>query len=123
MNTNYINSCFRWLINELFPYYNLKKLPNDLMLKMDTFYDSVNKTFDWYNPSKTDLLKLGFINWEDHSVDDCTAGVWFIPCWLFPVIPEGMTLYDTSEKPFLFKKEEASKKTMYGCLTYGVKIT
>ena len=123
MNTNYINACLRWLTNELFPYYLSRNLPEELLSKIDVFYSSISKTIDWYNLAKSDLLKLGFLNWDDESSNECTSATWFIPCWLFPLIPEGITLYDTSSKAFKFKSTEASTKSMYGCLTYGVKVT
>ena len=116
MNKNYINGCLRWLANELAPYYDSEDLPENLRLKMSKFYQELNSSIDWYNLTKRDVQRLGFLNWED---DDST-GVWFIPCWLLPAIPEGMTLYDKNECQFEYHKSTACKDIMYGCLTFGI---
>lgn len=116
MNRNYINGCLRWLINELFPYYNTNSLPENFEYKMSKFYDYIKDTIDWYNLTIKDVQSLGFLNWED----DSTKGVWFIPAWLFYAIPEGMTVWNKNNVPFEFHQSEASKEVMYGCLTFGV---
>lgn len=117
MNKNYVNSCLRWLANELVPFYNNGGLPKALMSKIDTFYTSVGDSFDWFNLSKEDVQRLGFLNWED---SDDNGGVWFIPSWLYPIIPEGMILYNKNGEKFEFTSQTAPREVMYGCLTFGV---
>lgn len=118
MNKNYINGCLRWLVNELFPYYNTNSLPENFETKMSKFYDQIRSTVDWYNLTIKDVQRLGFLNWED----DPTDGVWFIPAWLFYAIPEGMTVWDKNNIAFEFHQIDAPKEVMYGCLTFGVYI-
>lgn len=120
---NYINSCFRWTINELMPFYQDGLLPQELSDKIKIFYSSISSAIDWYNPTKEELLQLGFINWEDHTTNDDTSGVWFIPRWLFPIIPEGIVLCSKNGSKFEFHSRTASKEVMFGCLTYGLLIT
>lgn len=122
MNKNYINSCLRWLANEIIPFYSNEKLPSTLRNKVDTFYESVSNAIDWYNLTKTDMLHLGFLNWEEHEHEDDTSGVWFIPAWLFYAIPEGITLTDKNNNQFTFYRNTAPTEVMYGCLTFGVTI-
>lgn len=119
MNTKYINACLRWLVNELYPFYNSKTLPAELMSKIEIFYCSVSRDFDWTHPRKEELQALGFLNWEETNPEQ---GVWFIPQWLFPAIPEGTILYDKNKVPFEFKQKIAETETMFGCLSYGVII-
>lgn len=114
-NIRKINSCLRWLANELQPFYDNSDLPVMLSSKIDVFYDSITSIVDWDNLDTDVLLQLGFLNWEE---DDC--GVWFIPKWLYYAIPEGQIVYDKNNKPFEFHKNTSSKETMFGCLEYGV---
>ena len=120
MNKNYINGCLRWLANELVSFYRTKTLPKAVMSKLNVFYESVEASIDWYRLSKQDLLTLGFLNWEEHETADDLYGVWFIPNWLFPVIPEGMTVYTSDGSSFLFNSEKAPTEVIYGCLTFGI---
>ena len=118
MNRGYINRCLRWLANELFPFYFEGELPKDLQQKVDIFYKSVEGCIDWYNMTKKDLLRMGFLNLDED--DEPSQSLWFIPTWLFPVIPEGMTVYDAEKKPFAFFKSTAPTDVMYGCYTFGI---
>lgn len=117
MNRGYVNRCLRWLVNEMFPYYENESLPVELSEKIDAFYNSISASIDWYNMTRKDLLRLGFINWDDEEEQ---RGIWFIPHWLLPLIPEGLTVYDADKKPFEFSRKSCSKEVMYGCLTFGV---
>ena len=121
MNKHYVNRCLRWLANELAPMYLNDMLPPEADKKFETFYDCVSNAIDWYNLTKSDVLKLGFMSWEE---DDETSdkGTWFIPFWLFPAIPEGITLIDKDNNQFEFHKLTASRDVMYGCLTFGIKL-
>ena len=119
MNNHYINSCFKWLANELIPYYNDKNLPVELQDKVTTFYQSLNKSIDWFNLDPKQMLSLGFLNWEEEP----NNGIWFIPAWLFPIIPDGMILYNVDGKKFEFNSKTSSKESMFGCLTYGIRLT
>lgn len=118
LNKNYINSCLRWLANELVPFYKTRSLPRGVMDKLDTFYSSVSKSLDWYNITEQDMLNLGFLNWGDNDED--SVNVWFIPNWLSPIIPEGLTVYNTQGTPFDFDPKTASTEVLYGCLTFGI---
>lgn len=120
MNKHYVNSCLRWLANELVPYYNNNSLPDTLITKIETFYRSVSSAIDWFNLTKKDVQRLGFLNWEDPDVDQ--TPVWFIPSWLFHAIPEGIMLYDKNGDPFTFHSDAAPLDVMFGCLTFGVKV-
>ena len=117
MTKSYINACLRWFVNECYPYYEKNSIPSQLKFKMDVFYDSLSKNFDWAHPTKEELTSLGFLNWEE-SGDD--SGVWFIPQWMFPAIPDGCILYDQHKNSFEFKQDVADTDTMFGCLRYGV---
>ena len=117
MNENYMSSCFRWLLTKLFPMYHNKQLSKEVSSCIDIFYKSVASSIDWGNITKEDAITLGFLNWnEDFS------GPWLIPCWMFPLVPEGAVLYDNDDKPFVFKKTEASVELLFGCLTYGIHV-
>ena len=118
-NRGYINRCLRWLVNELYPFYSNNNLPHELNDKMEVFYDSIKDALDWDGMTRKDLLRLGFMNW-DADDDDCPSGVWFIPNWLFPAIPEGLTVYDANGRSCIFSSGTASTEIMYGCLTYGI---
>lgn len=118
MNRGYVNRCLRWLANEMFPFYFDGELPKELEAKVDTFYKSIEGCIDWYNMTRKDLLRLGFLNLEED--EDVTNSLWLIPTWLFPVIPEGMTVYDADKKPFAFFKNSAPQDVMYGCYTFGI---
>lgn len=120
MNNTYVNACLRWLVNELYPFYEKDKLPKEFVSKMNTFYSSVSKDFDWENPDKTTLKTLGFLNWEDESETDC---VWFIPRWLYPAIPDGLILYDRKKQPFEFSHTQETDDVMFGCLPYGILVS
>ena len=120
MNRHYVNSCLRWLANEIVPFYNSKELPDQLIHKIDTFYRSVSSSIDWYNLTEKDVQRLGFLNWNDPDIDD--NPVWFIPSWLFHAIPEGITLFDKNGQPFTFHSDMAPLDVMFGCLTFGVKL-
>ena len=119
MNKRYMNSCYRWLLNELIPYYNNEDLPTELKQRVSKFYESIDTTIDWFNLSAEDMLFLGFLNWEEQP----TSGVWFIPAWMFPIIPEGIVLYDIDGVSFEFNSKTASKESMFGCLKYGIMLT
>ncbi len=119
MNKHYITSCLRWLANEIVPFYNNNELPEALKTKIDVFYKSVSNSIDWFNLEENDVQKLGFLNWDETPEEQ---GVWFIPTWLYHAIPEGMLVFDTKGQPFEFRSETAPKETMYGCLTFGVKL-
>ena len=121
MNKHYVNSCLRWLANEIVPYFNSNELPEELMSKIATFYRSVSSAIDWLNLTKKDVQRLGFLNWNDET-DDSDDCVWFIPCWLFHAIPDGLRLYDKNGNAFIFKSDMAPLDAMFGCLTFGVKI-
>lgn len=118
MNRGYVNRCLRWLANELFPFYFEGKLPKELEEKVDTFYKSLDSRMDWGGLTRKDLLRLGFLNLEEE--EDVANSLWFIPTWLFPVIPEGMTVFDADKKPFAFFKSTAPQDVMYGCYTFGI---
>lgn len=121
MNKHYVNSCLRWLANEVVPYFNAKQLPDDLMSKIDTFYRSVSSAIDWFDLTKKDVQRLGFLNWEDDP-EESSDSVWFIPSWLFHAIPEGLLLFDKNGEAFTFHSDSAPLDVMFGCLTFGVKI-
>lgn len=122
MNKNYINGCLRWLANELVPFYNSKTLPKSVMSKLNVFYESIEASIDWERFSRQDLLTLGFLNWEEHDTPDDLSGVWFIPHWLFPIIPDGMKVYTSDGESFFFDSETAPTEVLYGCLTFGIMI-
>ena len=121
MNKHYVNRCLKWLANELVTFYLEEDLPEELSEKVDTFYDCIGKSIDWFSLTKKDVQRLGFLCWEedDESADN---GVWFIPNWLFPVIPDGIILFDKDGEPFEYHRATAPDEVMYGCLTFGVKI-
>ena len=119
MNRHYINSCLRWLANELVPFYDANDLPEELMEKIDKFYKLLNNSVDWSNLTKKDLQRLGFLNWNE----DNDTGVWFIPHWLFFAIPEGMILWDKNEQPFKFFKSKAPTEVVFGCLPFGLMLS
>lgn len=122
MNKNYVTRCFMWLTNELVSFYETQKLPEELVTKMSVFYDCIGKSIDWFNLTIKDVKQLGFLNWDedDESAED---GIWFIPNWLLPVIPEGVVLYDKDGVAFVYHSKNSPKQVMYGCLTFGVKLT
>ena len=118
MTTTYINACLRWLINEVYPFYKDKSIPKSLRIKMNSFYDVITKNFDWYNPTKEEVVALGFLNWEDSD-----EGVWFIPRWLYPAIPDGITVYDQHKNSFEFQHDKSKMdNVMFGCLDFGLML-
>ena len=118
MTKTYINACLRWLVNEVYPFYRDKNIPKQLRAKINTFYDVLNKNFDWTNPKKEELVALGFLNWEDTD-----EGVWFIPQWLYPAIPDGIIVYDQYGSKFEFQHDKSKMdEVMFGCLNFGVKL-
>lgn len=119
MNKHYINRCLRWLTNEITPFYIGDVLPEELHDKISTFYNCIRNSIDWFNLTKADVKNLGFLNWEEDE-DSMAAGVWFIPTWLFPAIPEGFRVTDKDGKSFAFHALSASQESMYGYLTYGI---
>ena len=119
MNKHYVNRCLRWLANELVPFYLNSDLPEELNLKIDSFYDCVSDSIDWYNMTLKDVQQLGFLNWEEDE-ESAKNGIWFIPTWLFCTIPEGIQLVDKNGNKFEFHKTTAPTDVMYGCLTFGV---
>ena len=121
MNKHYVNRCLRWLANELAPYYLNDALPQEVDKKFETFYDCVGNAIDWYNLTKNDVIRLGFMSWEEDD-EAADKGVWFIPFWLFPAIPEGITLTDKDNNEFVFHKMTAPRDVMYGCLTFGITL-
>ena len=118
MPKNYVNACLRWMMNELYPYYCNNSLPEHLRCKLDVFYDSIDRQFDWSNPTEEELHNLGFLNWAE----DYTDSVWFIPNWLTPVIPEGLTVWNQNNEPFTYLRHAHSREVNFGCLTFGIKI-
>ena len=121
MNKNYVNRCLKWLANEIVVFYNNNTLPEELNVKIDTFYDCIKKSIDWFSLTKKDVQRLGFLCWEEDD-ESADTGVWFIPNWLLPVIPEGLILYDKDGQPFEYHRVSAPDEVLYGCLTFGVKI-
>ena len=119
MNNHFVNGCFKWLANELVPYYNSKDLLIELIGKVEKFYNSLDTTIDWFNLTPSEMSSLGFLNWEEEP----TKGIWFIPAWLFPIIPEGIVLYDIEGNSFEFCSKTSSKESMFGCLKYGIMLT
>ena len=121
MNKHYINNCLRWLINEMAPFYQQGQLPEEFNKKVTKFYECVKNAIDWENLTYKDVKRLGLISWEEDE-DLAKDGVWFIPMWLYPAIPEGTPLFDKDGKVFNFCSNSANKDSMYGFLTFGVKI-
>lgn len=121
INEKYINKCLQWLADEVVVYYNRNRLPEELALKIDKFYDCLTSSIDWSNLTRGELTKLGFLNWgeDDKAIEN---DVWFIPNWLYHVIPEGIILYNKNGAPFEFHSDTAPEDVMYGCLTFGVKL-
>lgn len=119
MNKQYINSCMRWVINELAPSYINGNFTPEMSSKMSTFYDCIGNSLDWFNLTMSDVKSLGFLNCSESQEEELTS-IWFIPVWLMPVIPEGITLWDRNGNPFIYKRQSCCKDVMYGCLTFGV---
>lgn len=118
MNRIYINACLRWLAAEVYPHYRDKTIPKQLHTKINIFYDTISKNMNWNNPTKEELVSLGFMNWEDS--DD---GVWFIPQWLYPAIPDGIIVYDKYKNSFEFQHDKRKMDdAVFGCLDFGLII-
>lgn len=116
VDIGYIHRCLRWLANGMVSEYLEKKLPPELDKRIDSFYVCIKKAIDWYNLTREDFLNLGFMCWMERDDKE----LWLIPHWLFPVIPEGITLTDSHGNDLTFNSKTASRAITFGCLSYGL---
>lgn len=121
MNKHYITNCLKWLVNEMTPFYQQKQLPEEFDAKVSRFYSCISSYVDWENLTYQDAKRLGLMSWEEDD-DLAKQGVWFIPMWLFPAIPDGTTMIDKDGNQFIFYAATVNKESMYGFLTFGVKL-
>lgn len=59
-------------------------------------YSASEFTEELYNMTVSDLFDLGF-RFLDQDISD----MMLVPAWIYPVIPDGVTLYDLSGNPFI----------------------
>ena len=116
MNKSYVYGCFKWIVNHFSRYYTKDELPDDLKKRVDIFYQSISQALDWDNLSLEDAKYLGFLCLEDIGEDS----IWFFPTWMYPLIPEGLTVYDMSGNRKEFHRDTMSSENLYGCLSYGL---
>lgn len=116
MDKPYIDKCFRWVINNLSPYYVENRLPQELSKNLDVFYRCISDKIDWFNLTEEEAIQLGFLCTDPEA----SSRVWFIPNWLQPLIPQGMIVTDSDGNSFEYNKETCSKELLYGCLTFGI---
>lgn len=116
---NYIVRCLRWLANNIAPEYVNNSLNPSLMKKMDNFYHSLESVISWNNLTKEDCMALGCICYDD---PDCPYETWFFPAWLYPLIPEGLSVIDNEGKEVIFHRKDIPFTLFYGNLTFGLRF-
>jgi hypothetical protein len=105
-----------------------------------------NDLLDWNNLSKEDCEFMGFYQWNKKSYDEYNRqckficenyfdmkefdnqketskrliGLFFIPTYMFGMIPDGLELTDTRGVKFKFNRETADRTSSYGILNYGI---
>lgn len=120
IDTVYIHRTLRWLANLMVVDYENRTLSPMLMEKMNKLYSTLQDTIEWGKLTKQNCIDLGFISYEAHSHEEYE--VFCIPAWLYPIIPEGLKVMDTSFREFKFTRLECPFNINYGTLNYGLKF-
>lgn len=110
----------RWLVNAVIPEYQTGTLPSTLHEKVTKFYETLDGTIDWETLTKEECISLGFLTFgsEDHEKYE----IWFIPSWLYPIIPEGLMVSDIDFHEFPFKRSTCPFTYSFGALEIGIKL-
>lgn len=120
IDTAYIHRTLRWLANLVVVDYENHCLTSTLTQKMDKLYSILQDTIDWNKLTKQNCIELGFVSYEAHSHEPYE--VFCIPAWLYPVIPEGFKVMNTSFEEFKFSRATCPFDINYGTLNYGLKF-
>ena len=119
MDIGYIARCWRWLLNSLVDDYINHELTPLMQDKTSKMYAAIAPLIDWYDMSKDEATALGFMLCQD---SDSPYQLWLIPRWLYPLIPEGLTVRKMNGETFKFSRTTSTVEPFFSCLPYGIEI-
>ena len=114
-----VNKAFRWLANRFIDNYIDNAMDYDTYVIFSKFYDTIKSAIDWDNLTISDVKKLGFITWAQDTDEHI---IWMIPAWLYPVIPEGISIWDSNFNMYKFNRADFPFESKYGYLSFGIKF-
>lgn len=79
------------------------------------FLSEMKRYIDWEKLTEEDCKELRFCKW------DVESGVYFIPLYLFPIIPIGLKVYSINGKEIVNDGANLDNDTRFGCVAYGIK--
>lgn len=118
-NKEQVNRCFRWLASAVTYDYCHETIAETTKSNANKFYESLSNSIDWDELTREDLVELGFMTW---SSEEDEYELWLFPVWAYPLIPNGMTVYDSKEREFIFNRSTCPFVAMYGYLIFGLRL-
>lgn len=94
--------------------FSRKETANALKVARDTISENV----DFTKLSGEELGQFGFRKWSDEEL----PGVYLIPLYLYPCIPDGTVLTCIDGKEYTKGVHDIDNDVRFGCIAYGIKV-
>lgn len=80
--------------------------------------DKIIAEVDFTELAESELQELGFSKWSDEEL----PGVYLIPLYLYPCIPDGTVLTCIDGKEYTKGVHAIDNDIRFGCIAYGIKV-